>query len=197
MEERIVQVKIVGLPKFELSRYNALCKSALFSLKTVPVVTTLDLAAMFSRMNSDIDQEFSYEGHSPSRSLCCLGLLAQEGLIDLSFSLVYNNVHTIINLTPSADPYWVIPNRYAGIDTFEEAKLPTVTLTSFNVLRDFYARPVDNAVEKLLEKANNDWFLRWKLSFQETKETWDWTKLPEIPADFAVIDNAKEVRYNI
>ena len=208
MRKVINYVKVINIPTFNEEFYNSLFRKKIYGNLPPITINTIDLAAMFPRMNSDIECELSREGgYHPWRSLTCLSILAKEGLIDLSIFITDPDTYwkdgncTIINLTDPEDPYWVFPNIFGGYDHYKEEKLPTVWLSNPHISKQFYAKPIDNALEKLLEKANNDWFKIWYTYTPLPESAWEMNlavnRFPILPDNCIVVDESKEVTYNL
>lgn len=207
MQEITVYVKVISFPQFDQKFYDSLYKKEIFGNISPIDITTIDLAAMFSRMNSDIDSECSADIHQPWRSLTCLGILAKEGLIDLAVWIVNPETYyktregTVINLTQTEDPYWIIPHACAGIDTYQNAKEPVIQITHPCLVKFFYAKPVDNALNRLLEKADNDWYKVWYTHYPIPEKKWHPQEkeryFPELPDTVIIVDDRKEVTYNL
>lgn len=195
MKEYTTEVRVVNVPEFKTEYYKAVCSTALYTdLDTTTKFNTIDLVALLQRLNSDNYQDNNRYCY-PKRTLICLGILAQEGVIDLSVSIDYKG-YTILNLTKAKDPYWVIPHRFCGYDNYTDARLSSVSLHENTTNRDFYAIPTENAIDILLNKSNNNWFRQWELKTSEPI-SWSWGLLPDIPSEFIELDPKKTVHYKL
>lgn len=196
MKECTAEVRIVNVPEFKTEYYKAFCNTALHpDLDTTKKFNTIDLVALLQRLASENYQETNFSGFYPERTILCLGILAQEGLIDLSVSVDFRG-HTIFNLTKTEDPYWVIPHRFCGYENYADARLATVALRENTAVWDFYALPIENAIDILLKKSNHNWFHQWELKAPEPIN-WSWGRLPNIPSEFVEVDPKKIVHYKM
>lgn len=160
--------RVVQFESFDSIYYN--CSYRYLIKDTTELnITTADLVSTLYKIQSNFDIE---RNSTSWRTLTSLGILAKEGLVDLAIQFrSKEEPYTIVNLTPVDNPYW-------SVITIEKC----LTGNSLNPIVqgwadayriNYFARPVENAKEKLLEKSNNDWEKVWYIQKPLTKEEVD------------------------
>lgn len=162
--------RVVQFESFDSTYYNC---SYRYLIKDTPelVITTADLVSTLYKVQSNFDIE---RNSTSWRTLTSLGILAKEGLVDLTIQFrSKEESYAIVNLTPVDNPYW-------SVVTIEKCLTENVVNpivqgwdTAGNYRINYFARPVGNAKEKLLEKSNNDWEKVWYTQKPLTKEEVD------------------------
>lgn len=190
--KRYERSRIYTYKRFDLDFYRKLYRSYRYGTGEVTNINTVDLMAtlQFVEANECI------MGNEPWRLLTCLGILAEEGLVDLTLIIqprgdipdAPKDTPLVCNLTPVSNPYWAIPAYVAGKTQLKDITQSVWFFDSWRgrYVKEIYARLLPNASDSLLKKADNDWFKIWYTEKWLTKE--EYAERPrflfEIPIDF-------------
>lgn len=157
---------IVQFRLFDEDYYNSSYQRLVFGTKKL-VITTADLVSTLHKIQSNFDTEINSKSW---RTLTCLGILAKEELIDLSIHYRVSEGQAIVNVTPTENPYWSVATIEKGY--INQITVPVVAQTNESISIKYFARPIEYAEAKLLEKAENDWFKQWYSQEPMTYEDW-------------------------
>ena len=158
------KVKIITFQKWDSQFYESCYYHRLQSLNESVQLNTADLVSTIQQVNSRA--EIYYE-NAPWRFLTCLGILAREGLMDLSLRLDFHKEDVsppsiIYNLTPVVDPYWAVEAFVGDKKNISDVYQPVWRLSiQKQPTKSLYAKANANAVNKILTKSNNNWFKVW------------------------------------